>query len=36
MYLEVVQNFCNLGFVELGECLGKEKFFKYIKGFGFG
>lgn len=35
-YLEVVQNSCNPGFVELGERLGKEKLFKYIKGFGFG
>lgn len=35
-YLEVVQNSCNPGFVELGERLGKEKLFKYIKDFGFG
>lgn len=35
-FLEVVQNSCNPGFVELGERLGKEKLFKYIKGFGFG
>ncbi|USK56918.1 stage V sporulation protein D [Cytobacillus solani] len=35
-FLEVVQNSCNPGFVELGERLGKEKLFKYIKDFGFG
>ncbi|MBU8732848.1 stage V sporulation protein D [Cytobacillus oceanisediminis] len=35
-YLEVVQNSCNPGFVELGERLGKDKLFKYIRDFGFG
>ena len=30
-FLEVVQNSCNPGFVELGERLGKETLFKYIK-----
>ncbi|ALC91081.1 stage V sporulation protein D [Bacillus sp. FJAT-18017] len=35
-FLEVVQNSCNPGFVELGERLGKEKLFGYVKGFGFG
>jgi stage V sporulation protein D (sporulation-specific penicillin-binding protein) len=35
-FLEVVQNSCNPGFVELGERLGKEALFKYVKGFGFG
>ncbi|KAF0820261.1 MULTISPECIES: stage V sporulation protein D [unclassified Cytobacillus] len=35
-YLEVVQNSCNPGFVELGERLGKEALFKYIRDFGFG
>ncbi|MGM9928956.1 MAG: stage V sporulation protein D [Bacillus sp. (in: firmicutes)] len=35
-FLEVVQNSCNPGFVELGERLGKEKLFSYIKKFGFG
>ncbi|KON89192.1 stage V sporulation protein D [Sporosarcina globispora] len=35
-YLEVVQNSCNPGFVELGVRLGKEKLFKYIRDFGFG
>lgn len=35
-YLEVVQNSCNPGFVNLGLRLGKERLFKYIKNFGFG
>ncbi|WP_188454487.1 stage V sporulation protein D [Virgibacillus oceani] len=35
-YLEVVQNSCNPGFVNLGMELGKEKLFSYIKDFGFG
>lgn len=35
-FLEVVQNSCNPGFVELGQRLGKEKLFSYIKNFGFG
>lgn len=35
-FLEVVQNSCNPGFVELGERLGKDKLFDYIKAFGFG
>lgn len=35
-YLEVVQNSCNPGFVNLGQVLGKEKLFSYIKKFGFG
>jgi stage V sporulation protein D (sporulation-specific penicillin-binding protein) len=35
-FLEVVQNSCNPGFVELGQRLGKESLFKYIKSFGFG
>ncbi|MCF6137009.1 stage V sporulation protein D [Pseudalkalibacillus berkeleyi] len=35
-YLEVVQNSCNPGFVVLGQRLGKEKLFSYIKDFGFG
>jgi stage V sporulation protein D (sporulation-specific penicillin-binding protein) len=35
-FLEVVQNSCNPGFVVLGERLGKEKLFNYIKAFGFG
>lgn len=35
-FLEVVQNSCNPGFIELGQRLGKEKLFQYIKEFGFG
>ncbi|KKK39660.1 stage V sporulation protein D [Mesobacillus campisalis] len=35
-FLEVVQNSCNPGFVELGDRLGKDTLFKYIKQFGFG
>ncbi|MCP3031100.1 stage V sporulation protein D [Halobacillus sp. A1] len=35
-FLEVVQNSCNPGFVQLGERLGKEKLFEYIDRFGFG
>ena len=35
-FLEVVQNSCNPGFVELGERLGKDILFKYVKDFGFG
>lgn len=35
-FLEVVQNSCNPGFVELGQRLGKEQLFSYIKKFGFG
>jgi len=35
-YLQVVENSCNPGFVNLGLKLGKEKLFKYIKDFGFG
>lgn len=35
-FLQVVQNSCNPGFVELGQRLGKDKLFKYVKDFGFG
>lgn len=35
-FMEVVQNSCNPGFVALGQWLGKETLFKYIKDFGFG
>lgn len=35
-FLEVVENSCNPGFVELGNRVGKDKLFKYIKDFGFG
>ena len=35
-FLQVVQNSCNPGFVELGQRLGKENLFDYIDKFGFG
>lgn len=35
-FLEVVQNSCNPGFVVLGQRLGKETLFRYIRDFGFG
>ena len=35
-FLQVVENSCNPGFVVLGQRLGKEILFKYIKNFGFG
>lgn len=35
-YLQVVENSCNPGFVNLGLKLGKEKLFSYIDKFGFG
>ena len=34
--LEVVENSCNPGFVHIGQLLGKEKLFEYIRAFGFG
>ncbi|KJS14706.1 MAG: stage V sporulation protein D [Peptococcaceae bacterium BRH_c4b] len=33
---EVVMNSCNVGFVEVGLGLGKDRFYKYVRGFGFG
>jgi len=33
---EVVQNSCNPGFVSIGLNLGRERFYKYIRAFGFG
>lgn len=35
-FIQIVENSCNPGFVEVGMKLGKERFMKYIKGFGFG
>ncbi|WP_138493222.1 stage V sporulation protein D [Paenibacillus pinistramenti] len=35
-FLQVVENSCNPGFVALGQKLGKDTLFKYIKNFGFG
>ncbi len=34
--LNVVENSCNPGFVSIGQKIGKETLFKYIKSFGFG
>ncbi|HHV72779.1 MAG TPA: stage V sporulation protein D, partial [Clostridia bacterium] len=33
---EVVQNSCNVGFVQMGLELGQEKFYEYVRNFGFG
>ncbi len=35
-YLNVVENSCNPGFVQLGERLGKQSLFSFIRAFGFG
>ena len=35
-FAEVVENSCNPGFVQVGERVGKGKFDKYIRAFGFG
>lgn len=35
-FLQVVENSCNPGFVELGQRIGKEKLFTYLNNFGFG
>ncbi|MCL6515373.1 stage V sporulation protein D [Alicyclobacillus sp.] len=35
-FLNVVENSCNPGFIALGERLGKETLFSYIRRFGFG
>lgn len=35
-FLQVVENSCNPGFVALGQKLGKESLFSYIRNFGFG
>ncbi|OFW78180.1 MAG: stage V sporulation protein D, partial [Alicyclobacillus sp. RIFOXYA1_FULL_53_8] len=35
-FLNVVENSCNPGFIALGERLGKDSLFSYIKKFGFG
>ncbi len=35
-FLEVIQNSCNPGFMEIGARLGKDKLFQYINDFGFG
>ena len=33
---EIIQNSCNVGFMQLGEKIGSEKLVEYIKKFGFG
>ena len=33
---EIIQNSCNVGFMKLGEMIGKDKLYEYIKKFGFG
>ena len=35
-FSQVVENSCNPGFVQVGERVGKEKFDRYIRAFGFG
>jgi len=35
-FVQGVQNSCNPVFIEVAQRLGKEKFYKYIQGFGFG
>lgn len=35
-FLEVVENSCNPGFIELGQRVGPDKLLQYIKNFGFG
>lgn len=35
-YLQVVENSCNPGFIELGQRVGRDKLMSYIKQFGFG
>ncbi|MBW9234993.1 hypothetical protein JQK62_22740, partial [Leptospira santarosai] len=35
-FLEVVENSCNPGFIELGQRVGREKLSAYIRDFGFG
>lgn len=35
-FLQVVENSCNPGFIELGQRVGPDKLMKYIRNFGFG
>ena len=35
-FLQVVENSCNPGFIELGQRVGPDKLMEYIKNFGFG
>ncbi|NLI90785.1 MAG: stage V sporulation protein D [Peptococcaceae bacterium] len=34
--VQVVENSCNPGFIEMGQRLGMDRFYKYLTGFGFG
>ncbi|HWJ03692.1 MAG TPA: stage V sporulation protein D [Verrucomicrobiae bacterium] len=35
-FLQVAENSCNPGFIEMGQRLGMDNFYKYLQGFGFG
>lgn len=35
-FTQVVENSCNPGFIEMGQRLGMDNFYKYLKNFGFG
>ncbi|TGE32673.1 penicillin-binding transpeptidase domain-containing protein [Desulfosporosinus sp. Sb-LF] len=35
-YLQVAENSCNPGFIEMGQRLGMDAFYKYLRDFGFG
>jgi stage V sporulation protein D (sporulation-specific penicillin-binding protein) len=35
-FVQVTENSCNPGFIEMGQRLGTDKFYKYLKDFGFG
>ncbi|NLV21254.1 MAG: stage V sporulation protein D, partial [Syntrophomonadaceae bacterium] len=35
-FAQIVENSCNVGFVQVGLDLGLDKYFKYLHGFGFG
>lgn len=35
-FAQILQNSCNVGFMDLGEELGRDKLYKYINAFGFG
>ena len=35
-FIEVIKNSCNPGFIQIGQWLGRDKFYDYIEAFGFG
>jgi stage V sporulation protein D (sporulation-specific penicillin-binding protein) len=35
-FAQIVENSCNVGFVQVGLALGLDKYYKYLNGFGFG